>query len=67
MKDDILQMPRDAYPAPHAISDNDAESRENTRAEIRGSATSPTADGSDRPDGRMDGPQFAAYLRGWKT
>ena len=33
MKDDILQMPRDAYPAPHAISDDDAEGREDTGAE----------------------------------
>ncbi len=57
MKDDILQMPRDAYPAPHAISDNDAESRENTGAEIRGSATSPTSEASDLPDGLMNVPQ----------
>lgn len=63
MKDDILQMPRDAYPAPHAILDNDAESRENTGAEIRGSATSPTSEASDLPDGLMDVPQVADYLR----
>ena len=67
MKDDILQMPRDAYPAPHAISDNDAESRENTRAEIRGSATSPTSEASDLPDGLMDVPQVEEYLRVSKT
>lgn len=44
MKDDILQMPRDAFPARTGISDNDAESRENGGAEIRGSAVSSTSD-----------------------
>lgn len=34
MKDDILQMPRDAFPTPIGISDNDAESRENAGAEM---------------------------------
>ena len=63
MKDDILQMPRDAYPAPHAISDNDAESRENTGAEIRGSAAPSASEASDLPDGLMDMPQVADYLR----
>ena len=63
MKDDILQMPRDAYPAPHAISDNDAESRENTGAEIRGSAAPSASEASDLPDGLMDVPQVADYLR----
>ena len=36
MKDDILQMPRDAFPPHQEISDNDAENRENAGAEIRG-------------------------------
>ena len=44
MKDDILQIPRDAFPARTGISDNDAESRENGGAEIRGSAVSSTSD-----------------------
>lgn len=33
MKDDILQTPRDAFPAQQGISDNDPESRENAVAE----------------------------------
>lgn len=67
MKDDILQMPRDAYPAPHAISDNDAESRENAGAEMRGSAASSTSEANDLPDGLMDVPQVADYLHVSKT
>ena len=36
-KDDVLQMlPRDAFPTPMGISDNDPESRENAGAETRG-------------------------------
>ena len=34
VKDDILQMLRDAFPTPIGISDNDAESRENAGAEM---------------------------------
>ena len=34
IKDDILQMPRDAFPARAGISDNDAESRENVGADM---------------------------------
>ena len=34
MKDDILQMPRDAFPARTGISDNDAESRENVGTDV---------------------------------
>ena len=67
MKDDILQMPRDAFPTPIGISDNDAESRENAGAEIRGSAASSTSETYDLPDGLMDVPQVAEYLRVSKT
>lgn len=67
MKDDILQMPRDAFPAPIGISDNDAESRENAGAEIRGSAASSTSETYDLPDSLMDMPQIAEYLRVSKT
>lgn len=67
MKDDILQMPRDAFPAPIVISDNDAESRENAGAEIRGSAASSTSETYDLPDSLMDMPQIAEYLRVSKT
>ena len=34
MRDDILQTPRDAFPAQQGISDNDPESRENAGAEM---------------------------------
>lgn len=34
MKDDILQTPRDAFPAQQGISDNDPESREYAGAEM---------------------------------
>lgn len=64
MKDDILQMPRDAFPARTGISDNDAESHENVGAEIRESAASSTY---DLPDGLMDVPQVAEYLHVSKT
>ncbi len=67
MKDDILQMPRDAFPTPIGLSDNDAESRENVGAEIRGSAASSTSETYDLPDGLMDVPQVAEYLRVSKT
>lgn len=67
MKDDILQMPRDAFPARTGISDNDAESHENVGAEIRGSAASSTSETYDLPDGLMDVPQVAEYLRVSKT
>ena len=49
MKDDILQMPRDAFPT------------------IRGSAASSTSETYDLPDGLMDVPQVAEYLRVSKT
>lgn len=62
IKDDILQMPRDAFPARTGLSDNDAESRENVGAEIRGSAASSTSETYDLPDGLMDVPQVAEYL-----
>lgn len=65
--DDILQMPRPAFPAQQGISDNDAESRENAGAEIRGSAASSTSEANDLPDGLMDVPQVANYLRVSKT
>lgn len=67
MKDDILQMPRDAFPAHTGISDNDAKSRENAGAEIWGSAASSTSGTYDLPDGLMDVPQVAEYLRVSKT
>ena len=57
MRDDILQMTRDAFPTPIGISDNDAESRENAGAEIRGSVASSTSETYDLPDGLMDVPQ----------
>lgn len=63
MKDDILQMPRDAFPALTGLSDNEAESRENAGAEKRGSAASSTSETNDLPDGLMDVPQVAEYLR----
>lgn len=67
MKDDILQMPRDAFPARTGISDNDAESHENVGAEIRGFAASSTSETYDLPDGLMDVPQVVEYLRVSKT
>lgn len=67
MKDDILQMPRDAFPARTGLSDNDAESRENVGVEIRGSAASSTSETYDLPDGLMDVPQVAECLRVSKT
>lgn len=63
MRDDILKMPREAFPVHRGISDNDAESRENVGAEIRGSAASSTSEANDLPDGLMDVPQVAEYLR----
>lgn len=66
MKDDILQMPRDAFPARTGISDNDAESRENIGAEIQGSAASSTSETYDLSDGLMDVPQAADHLRIFK-
>ncbi|MDU6745316.1 MAG: helix-turn-helix domain-containing protein [Actinomyces sp.] len=67
MKDDILRMPRDAFPVHRGISDSDAESRENAGAEIRESAASSTSETYDLPDGFMDVPQVAEYLRVSKT
>ena len=67
MKDDILKMPREAFPVHQGISDNDAESRENAGAEIRGSAASSTSEANDLPDGLMDVPQVEEYLRVSKT
>lgn len=63
MKDDILQMPRDAFLVHQGISDNDAESRENAGTEIRGSAASSAPEANDLPDDLMDVPQVADYLR----
>lgn len=60
-------MPRDALPAQQGISDDDAESRESAEAEIWGSAASPASEASDLPDGPMDVPQVADYLRISKT
>ena len=54
-------------PAHRGISDNDAESRENVGAKIRGSAASSTSEANDLPDGLMDVPQVAEYLRVSKT
>lgn len=62
MKDDIPQMPRDAFPTPTGISDNDAECRENVRAEIQEFAVSSTSEANGPPDGLMDVPQVAEYL-----
>lgn len=67
MKDDILQMPRDAFPVSLGISDNNAESRENVGAEKRRAAASSTSEANDLPDGLMDVPQVAKYLRVSKT
>lgn len=67
MKDDILKIPREAFPVHREISDNDAESRENVGAKIRGSAASSTSEANDLPDGLMDVPQVAEYLRVSKT
>ncbi len=67
MRDDILKMPREAFPVHRGISDNDAESRENVGAEIRGSAASSTSETYDLPDGLMDVPQVADYLHVSKT
>ena len=61
MKDDILQMPRDAFPAPTGISDNGSESRENGGTRMRGPAASSTSDANDLPDELMDVPQIADY------
>ena len=61
MKGDILQMPRDAFPAQQGISDNGSESRENAGAGIRGSAASSTSEANDLPDGLMGIPQVAGY------
>lgn len=67
MRDDILQTTRDAFPTPIGISDNDAVSRENAGAEIRGSVASSTSETYDLPDGLIDVPQVAEYLRVSKT
>lgn len=65
MKDNILQMPRDAFPAPHAISDDDAEGREDAGAEklkicrplgIRGERP------ARRPHGRAAGHRLPARI-----
>ena len=60
-------MPRDVFPAQQGISDNDAERRESAGAEIRRSAASSTSEANDLPDGLMDVPQVADYLRVSKT
>ena len=67
MKDDIPQMPREAFPVHQGISDNDAESRENVGAEKRESAATSTSKTYDLPDGLMDVLQVAEYLRVSKT
>ena len=67
MRDDILQIPRDAPPTSTGISDNGSESRENAEAEIRGSAAFSTSEASDLANGLMDVPQVAEYLRVSKT
>ena len=61
MKNDILKMLRETFPVHRGISDNDAESRENVGAEIRGSAASSTSETYDLPDGLMDVPQVTEY------
>ncbi|WP_406716832.1 helix-turn-helix domain-containing protein [Trueperella pyogenes] len=66
-RDDILQMPRNASPTPTGISDNGSESRENAEAEIRESAASLTSELNELPDGLMDVPQVADYLRVSRT
>lgn len=63
MKDDIPQMPRDAFPTPTENINNDAESRENAGAEIRGPAAAPASEANDPSDCDMDVPQVADYLR----
>lgn len=67
MKDDILRMPRDAFPVHRGISDSDAESRETAGAGIRESAASSTSETHNLPDGLMDVPQVADYSRVSKT
>lgn len=67
MKDDILQMPRDAFPAPTGISDNGSESRENAGTRIRGPAASSASEANDLPDDLMDVPQIADYPHVSKT
>ena len=51
MKDDVLQMPREAFPAQQGISDNGSESRENAGAGMRGPTASSTSEANDLPDG----------------
>lgn len=67
MKDDILQMPRDAFPVPTGISDNDSESRENAGMWIRRPAASSASEANDLPDELMDVPQIGDYLHVSKT
>ena len=67
VKDDILQMQRDAFPARTGISDNDAESRENAGAKIREPAAVPSFEADDLPEGLMNVPQAADHLRISKT
>lgn len=67
IKDDVLQMPRDAFPTPTGISDNGAESRENAGAGIRGFAASSISEAYELPDGPMGVPQVADYPRTSKT
>jgi len=67
MKDDILQMPRDAFPAPTGISDNGSESRENGGTRMRGPAASSASEANDLPDGLMEVPQIADYPHVSKT
>ena len=42
MKDDILQMPRDAFPVSTGISDNGSESRENAGLGFKGTLQHPS-------------------------
>ena len=66
-KGGVPQMPRGAFPAPHAISDDDAEGRENAGAGMRGPTASSTSEASDLANGLMDVPQVAGYPRASKT
>ncbi len=67
MKDDILQMPRDTFPAHTGISDSGSKGCENARAKIREPAAAPSFEADDLPDGLMDVPQAADHLRISKT
>ncbi len=62
MKDDVLQMPRDAFPASTEISDNDSGSHKNAGAGMREPTASSTSEASDLPDGLMNVPQVAKHF-----